>query len=172
MNHFLARCAPLGQAPSDQLDALYAGAQEGRSFGKTVLQIHRMVSRALEFALRRELITRNVCGMIDASTGEDHEIEPLDREAAREILADTENRRNGTRWSVALALGLRQCEALGLRARQIGRMMATLHSSRFAEPSCFLPSQGRGSRHAFSGCHLRGASLLPSSHGDSAPGGA
>ena len=36
------------------------------------------------------------------------------------------NRRNGTRWSVALALGLRQGEALGLRWQHVDLDAATL----------------------------------------------
>jgi integrase len=42
------------------------------------------------------------------------EIDPLTREEARAILDTTGRRRNCARWSVALALGLRQGEALGL----------------------------------------------------------
>ncbi len=83
------------------------------------MQIHRILSRALKIAVRRELIARNVCGMIDAPTGEDNEIEPLDSEEARAILDEVRERRNGTRWSVAPSLGLRQSESLGLRWKYV-----------------------------------------------------
>lgn len=103
----------------DHLDAFYAGlVKEGLS-PNTILQIHRILSRALKLAVRRELIARNVCGMIDAPTGEDNEIEPLLREEAQDILTVVKDRRNGTRWSVALALGLRQSESLGLRWKYV-----------------------------------------------------
>jgi integrase len=58
---------------------------------------------------------RNVAALIDAPSVAPHEIEPLTREEARCILNVAASRRNGARWSVALALGIRQGEALGLR---------------------------------------------------------
>ncbi|RVX45460.1 phage integrase family protein [Nonomuraea polychroma] len=50
---------------------------------------------------------------------QDVEIEPLDAGEARDVLDVANHQRNGTRWSVALALGLRQCEALGLRWKYV-----------------------------------------------------
>jgi hypothetical protein len=46
---------------------------------------------------------------------DDHEIEPFTREEARLIFEAAKGRQNAARWSVALALGIRQGEALGLR---------------------------------------------------------
>ncbi|WP_239395151.1 hypothetical protein [Frankia sp. CiP3] len=42
------------------------------------------------------------------------EVQPLTAGQARRVLTLAVTRRNGARWSVALALGLRQGEALGL----------------------------------------------------------
>lgn len=81
----------------------------------TVLKIHRILSRALRIAVRRGRVSRNVATLVDAPAVAPNEIEPLTREEARRILAAAATRRNGTRWSVALALGIRQGEALGLR---------------------------------------------------------
>ena len=53
--------------------------------------------------------------MIDAPQSEEPETETLTAAEARALLSITAVRRNGTRWSVALSLGLRQNEALGLR---------------------------------------------------------
>ena len=47
--------------------------------------------------------------------GDEHEIEPFTREEARRILDAAKGHRNAARWSVALVLGIRQGEALGLR---------------------------------------------------------
>jgi integrase len=81
----------------------------------TVLQIHRILSRALKVALQRGYIARNVATLVDAPSVTLSEIEPLTPEQAQRIMALASARRNGPRWSVALALGLRQGEALGLR---------------------------------------------------------
>ncbi|WP_283139821.1 tyrosine-type recombinase/integrase [Rhizohabitans arisaemae] len=110
----------------EHLDPFYAGlAKEGLALN-TILQIHRILSRALKIAVRRELIARNVCGMIDAPPGEESEIEPLSRDEAQDILDLVKERRNGTRWSVALALGLRQAESLGLRWKYVDLVKGTV----------------------------------------------
>ncbi|GIH97873.1 tyrosine-type recombinase/integrase [Planobispora siamensis] len=88
----------------EHLDAFYAGLVKETLAPNTIVQIHRISSRALKLAVRRELIGRNVCQMIDAPIGEDKEIEPLLREEAQAILDVVKERRNGTRWSMALAL--------------------------------------------------------------------
>ena len=81
----------------------------------TIVQIHRIVSRALKVAWNRGKVARNVASMVDAPIGEDIDIEPLTQEQARQVLAAAASRRNGARWSVALAVGIRQSEAIGLR---------------------------------------------------------
>jgi hypothetical protein len=83
----------------------------------TIVQIHRILSRALKVAWKRGKVARNVASLVDAPLGEDVDIEPLSRGEAREILRVAADRRNGARWSVALAVGIRQSEALGLRWR-------------------------------------------------------
>lgn len=79
-----------------------------------MLQTHRILSRALKVAVQREKVGRNVCTLVDAPSLHRAEIEPLTAEEARRILTAATGRRNAARWSVALALGLRQGEALGL----------------------------------------------------------
>ena len=81
----------------------------------TVLQIHRILSRALKVAMQRGYVARNVATLVDAPSVSQDEIEPLTLDEALQIMTLAAKHRNGTRWSVALALGLRQGEALGLR---------------------------------------------------------
>jgi integrase len=81
----------------------------------TVLQVHRILSRALKVAMQRGYVARNVATLVDAPSASQAEIEPLTPAEAQRIIALASSRRNGSRWSVALALGLRQGEALGLR---------------------------------------------------------
>src|SRR5262249_48017557 len=66
-------------------------------------------------AVRRARSTRNVAALVAAPSPAPSEIEPLSREEARRILDVATTKRNGARWLVALALGIRQGEALGLR---------------------------------------------------------
>jgi len=92
----------------------------------TILQVHRVLSRALSIAVREELIGRNPCKLIDAPQREEPQNETLTAAEARALLALTAGRRNGTRWSVALALGFRQNEALGLRRSFVDLDKATI----------------------------------------------
>jgi integrase len=85
----------------------------------SVLKVHRILSRALVVAMQRGLVSRNVSTLIDAPTPQDHEVEPLSREDARRLLAAAQSRRNAARWTLALAIGLRQGEALGLAWPQV-----------------------------------------------------
>ncbi|MFF5201744.1 tyrosine-type recombinase/integrase [Micromonospora parva] len=80
----------------------------------TVLQLHRILSRSLKVAHQRGRVTRNVCDLVDSPSVNREEVQPLTAADARAILAAAAGQRNAARWSVALALGLRQGEALGL----------------------------------------------------------
>lgn len=105
----------LNRLTPEHLDTAYTTMlREGLS-PSTVLKIHRILSRALKIAVRRDRIPRNVATLIDAPSAPEQETDALTREEARRILKAAATRRNGARWSVALALGIRQGEALGLR---------------------------------------------------------
>ncbi|XKK63931.1 integrase [Streptomyces sp. ARC32] len=104
---------------ASHLDALYLSMiKRGLSSG-TVLKTHRIVSRALKVAWQREIVTRNVALMVEPPSAAEGEIEPFTQAEARALLAEAADRRNGARWSVALAEGLRQGEALGLRWKYV-----------------------------------------------------
>jgi integrase len=99
----------------EHLYKFYGSLREEGLSANTILQIHRILSRALNIAIRHELIGRNPCKLIDAPQYEEPETDTLTVAEARALLRLTAGRRNGTRWSVGLALGLRQNEARGLR---------------------------------------------------------
>ncbi|HET9897353.1 MAG TPA: hypothetical protein VFQ44_20670 [Streptosporangiaceae bacterium] len=70
----------------EHLDAFYTKlAAEGLK-PNTILQIHRIISRALKIAWKRGKVTRNVASLVDAPIGEDVDIEPLTQHEARQIL--------------------------------------------------------------------------------------
>lgn len=105
----------LDRLQPEHLDAFYTWLAGQGLKPNTILQIHRILSRALKVAWKRGKVTVNVAGLVDAPTGEEVDIEPLSQAEARRILTTAAARRNGARWSVALALGIRQSEAIGLR---------------------------------------------------------
>lgn len=99
----------------DQLDEVYLCMQRAGRAESSILKVHRILTRALEVAYRRGIVPRNVAKLIDAPTSRRPEIRPLTLAEAHAVLEVAAARRNGARWSVGLALGLRQGEALGLR---------------------------------------------------------
>lgn len=110
----------LGRHRLDRLLAEHLEEAYGQMYAaglspSTVLKVHRILSRALTIAVRREKVGRNVATLIDAPMAADYEAQPFNLEDARRILKAAEGRRNSARWSVALALGIRQGEAIGLR---------------------------------------------------------
>src|ERR1700691_1247124 len=91
----------------EHLDAFYTWLEGQDLKPNTILQIHRILSRALKVAWKRGKIGHNIAALVDAPTGEDTDIELLSRAEARRILAVAAKRRNGARWSVALGVGIR-----------------------------------------------------------------
>jgi integrase len=118
--HRLDRLTP------EHVERFYTHLEAGGLAPATVLQIHRILSRALKVAMQRGYVTRNVATLVDAPTVSYDEIEPLTLDEALRIVRLAATQRNGTRWSVALALGLRQGEALGLRWRHVDLEAGTL----------------------------------------------
>jgi integrase len=105
----------LDRLTAEQIEAAWADMAERGSAAATVLQAHRVLARALYVAEQRRHIGANPARLVDAPTVARDEVEPYTREQARKLLAAARGQRNAARWSVALAIGLRQGEALGLR---------------------------------------------------------
>jgi len=105
----------IDQLRPEHLDQLYATMTERGAAASSILKVHRVLSRALKIARRREVVARNVAELVDPPSVDQHEQDSLTAAEARSVLAVAERTRSGARWSVALACGLRQGEALGLR---------------------------------------------------------
>jgi integrase len=81
----------------------------------TAHQAHRTVRTALNEAVRRGHLVHNPASLAKAPRLSEHEVEPFGVEEVQQLPTTAMNSRNGVRWAVALALGLRQGEALGLK---------------------------------------------------------
>jgi len=82
---------------------------------RTVAYCHAVLRKALEDALRDELVKRNVAKLVDPPAVERREMEPLTQEEVSKLLAAASEHRLWCYWLVVLALGLRRGEGLGLR---------------------------------------------------------
>jgi integrase len=108
-HHRLDRLQP------EHVESLYRDLSRAGLAPASVLQIHRILSRALKVAVQRGRVARNVCTLVDAPSRDQIEVVPLTAAEARSLLAAAEGQRLSARWSVALAIGLRQGEALALQ---------------------------------------------------------
>ncbi|MEU8821834.1 tyrosine-type recombinase/integrase [Actinoplanes sp. NPDC048796] len=101
---------------TENAEIIYLAMRRAGRADSTVLKVHRILSRAFEIALRRSLVPRNVFKLMDSPTFDAPDQTPLTQEEAQRFLDEADRRgRNSARWKIALALGLRQGEALGLR---------------------------------------------------------
>jgi integrase len=82
---------------------------------RRVQYIHAVLRRALGQALRWGLVTRNVATLVDPPRVRRAEVQPLTTGEARELLEAARGDRLEAIYTVALALGMRQGEILGLR---------------------------------------------------------
>jgi integrase len=107
--HRLARLQP------EHLERLYSKMIKSGSAPATAHQVHRTLRAALNEAVARGHLVRNPAKLAKAPRLSEGEVEPYSVEEVQQLLISASERRNGARWAIALALGLRQGETLGLR---------------------------------------------------------
>lgn len=81
----------------------------------TAHQVHRTIRTALNEAVRRGHLARNPALHARSPRVDPHEVEPFSVDEIKSLFLAATRGRNGARWVIALALGLRQGETLGLQ---------------------------------------------------------
>ena len=105
------RLANLGP---EHLERLYDSLTRRGVSAVSVQSVHRTLRSAFGEAERRALVPRNPVKLARPPRAETVEVVPLSLDEARAVLQAAAQDRNGARWLLALGLGLRQGEALGL----------------------------------------------------------
>ncbi|MFT9477445.1 tyrosine-type recombinase/integrase [Streptomyces sp. Mo3] len=116
----------LDKLEPEHLERFYTKMQANGSKAATAHQAHRTLRTALNHAMRRGHVTRNVATLAVPPRIEEEEIEPYDIKEVQRLLTEAAKLPNSARWSIALALGLRQGEALGLRWTDVDLRNGTL----------------------------------------------
>lgn len=116
----------------EHIESLYGRMIAGGSKPGTAHQVHRTFRTALNEAVRRGHLGQNPVRLAKAPRVREEEIEPFTVEEVQRLLRAADGRRNAARWAVALALGLRQGEALGLKWTDVdlGRGVLMVRRSR------------------------------------------
>jgi integrase len=120
----LARLTPL------QVQQLLNAKKAAGLSAKSIRELRGTLKNALKHAVRWELISRNPAAFVDVPRLEHYEIHPLSPEEARTFLAAMKGERLEALYSVALAMGLRRGETLGLRWQDVDLELGYLRVSK------------------------------------------
>jgi integrase len=93
---------------------------------QTVRHLRAILRAALSDALRWGIVPRNVATLVDGPRVPHHDVQPLAPSEAQTLLEAVRTHRLGALFSVALSVGLRQGEALGLRWEDVDLEGGTL----------------------------------------------
>jgi integrase len=110
----------------DHFEKLYAKMIAAGQSPGNAHQVHRTAVTALNVAMKRRLISHNPASLAEPPRVEEEEIQPFEVEEVQRIIATALTRRNGVRFVVALALGIRQGEALGLKWERLDQKTKSL----------------------------------------------
>ncbi len=140
----------------ETLERLYRQLIEDGRSTHVVHGVHRVLRSSLNEALRRQRLLTNPAALARPPRVEQTEIEPLTAAESRAILQASRGRLNAARWSVALSLGLRQGEALGLMWDDVDLDAGVLRVRRAAQRHTWI--HGCSPRRQEAACgRLRGA---------------
>ena len=116
----------LPKLESEHLERFYKKMQDNGSAAGTAHQVHRTVRAALNEAKRRRHLTENPATIAKAPRLEEEEVVPYTVEEVQLLLEVANRQRNAARWVIALALGLRQGEVLGLKWADVDFQLGVL----------------------------------------------
>lgn len=102
-----------------QVQAFYAQKLKEGYATETIRGFHGLLHRALDNAVRWNLVARNICDAVSPPRMIKHEIQPLTKEQAQKLLETAEGHRLEGLLTLALATGMRRGELLGLKWQDI-----------------------------------------------------
>lgn len=120
---------PLGKLTATQVEQLYAHLLQQKGLSTTTVHhLHTVLHHALNDALRKGLVARNVCTLVDAPRMRRHHATTLSPEQAHTLLATAarEGDQLEALYVLALTTGMRQGELLALHWGDVDLDAATL----------------------------------------------
>lgn len=106
----------LSKLSAEHVQTYFAGLRREVA-AATRLQLFRILSRALKVAVQRGKLPRNPCDLLDPPSTDRDEVKPISAVNTKRLLdaASQRDRTTLARWLIALVLGMRQGEVLGLK---------------------------------------------------------
>lgn len=117
---------PLASLTPQQVQGFLAGMVKSGLSERTALYAYTILKRALSQAVRWNLIVRNVCDFVDPPRAARNEMKVFSREQAQAFLQHVQGDRLEAYYTVAMSIGLRLGEALGLRWLDVDWARSTL----------------------------------------------
>ncbi|MEV4704650.1 tyrosine-type recombinase/integrase [Actinoplanes sp. NPDC049316] len=114
----------------EHIEKLTRRMEKNGSKPGTAHQAFRTLRTALNEAMRRGHLTQNPASLVKSPRLTALEVEPYSVAEVQRIFEAARERRNRARWAIALALGLRQGEALGLKWEHLDLEKQTLRVRR------------------------------------------
>jgi integrase len=123
-HHQLQKLSP------QHLQSFYTKKLEEGLSTTTVISFHNVLHKALETAVRWNLLPRNICDLVSPPRRKRFEIQPLGIEQVQQLLAAARDHRLEALFILALASGLRRGELIGLKWQDINFLTGTLQVRR------------------------------------------
>ncbi len=111
--------ALLSKLTTQQVRTFLNSKQDSGLSSRTVQYLHAVLRKALNVALKDQIVIRNVAALVDPPRVAAKEVQPLTPDEARRFLAAIQGDRQEALFTVAVSLGLRQGEALALRWQDV-----------------------------------------------------
>jgi integrase len=110
----------------EHFEQLYAAIIAGGRKPGTAHQVHRTARTAFGEAFRRGRVRRNPVELVKPPRVDEDEVDPFEIEEIQRLIKTALARRNGVRFVLALSLGTRQGETIGLRWDRLNMSTKTL----------------------------------------------
>jgi integrase len=123
-HHYLQKLTP------NQIKSFYAKKLDEGYAASTVNSFHNVLHKALDTAVRWNLIPRNICDLVDPPHKEEYEAHPLNLEQLKKLLTVAQGHPTEALITLTLATGLRRGEILGLKWQDIDMEDGTLQIRR------------------------------------------
>ena len=112
----------------------------------TIIYYHSVLHNALDTAVKRGLVARNVCDLASPPHRKRFEIQPLSGEQAQKLLTVIQGHKWEALFTLAIATGLRRGELLGLKWQDINFTTGTLQVRRILSR---VPTQAVKREHVY-----------------------
>ena len=117
---------PLAKLTAQDVQSFLNRKQAGGLSPRTCQYLHAILRRALGQAERWGLVTRNVARFVSSPRVPRAQVHPLTPVETKKLLAAVQGHRLAALYTVAVAVGLRQGEALGLRWEDVNLEAGTI----------------------------------------------